>query len=166
MPTKSTKAPASASTRRKLKDGEEAYVDWLHSPEGQKAEAAARRKRAQRPVVAVDTPLTAVEMREVMQKTGANLRLAKGFTDQPNDPAVIQAIIDRAAEKQTRPISIRISLEDLNAAKRLAGESGIRYQRILKDLIHDGLHSRQRAIPAPPRTKRKRAPTPKDPRRR
>jgi len=161
MPTKSTKTPAASSTRRKLKDGEEAYAEWLHSPEGQKAETAARRKRAQRPVVTIDTPLTPIEMRDVMRKTGANLRMAKGFTDKANDPTVIQAIIDRAAEKQTRPISIRISLEDLNAAKRLAGESGIRYQRILKDLIHDGLHSRQREILATPGTERKRTAVPK-----
>ncbi len=149
---------------RKLKDGEEAYVEWLHSSAGQKAETVARRKRAERPIVTVDTPITPVEMRDVMRKTGANLRMAKGFTDKPNDPAVIQSIIDRAAEKQTRPISIRISLEDLNAAKRLADESGIRYQRILKDLIHDGLHSRDRGIRATPRTERKRAAAPKDPR--
>src|SRR5690349_20352204 len=125
MPTKSTRMPANASTRRKLDDLEEAYVEWLHSREGQKAETAARRKRAQYPVVTLDTPLTPVQMRDVMRKTGANLRLAKGFTDKPNDPAVIQAIINRAP-------SIRISLRDLNAAKRLASESGIRYQRVLK----------------------------------
>jgi hypothetical protein len=99
MPTKSTRTQAKVSTTRKLKDGEGAYVKWLHSADGQKTETAARRKRAQRPVVTVDIPLTPVEMRDVMRKTGANLCMAKGFTDKPNDPAVIQAIIDREAGK-------------------------------------------------------------------
>lgn len=165
MPTKSTKTPNEASTRPKLKDDEEAYVQWLHSSAGQKAEAVARRKRAQRPVITVETPLTPSEMREVMRETGANVHMAKGFTEKPNDPAVIQAIIDRAAVKQTRPISIRIPVADLNAVKRLAGQSGIRYQTILKDLIHEGLHSRNGQVAGTAAPENKRALAPKNTRR-
>ena len=143
MPTKSTQTPSTKSKRPKLKDDEDAYVEWLHSPEGQQAEDEARAKRRGRPVIIVDTPLTPTEMRDVMRKTGASLRMMKGFTQKPSDPSIIQGILDRAAEKATQAISIRIPVADLEAAKRLAEKTGLGYQTILKDLIHEGL---QRAL--------------------
>jgi predicted DNA binding CopG/RHH family protein len=65
--------------------------------------------------------------------------MEKGFTSKPNDPSVIQAIIDRAAQKATQAISIRISVADLEAAKRIAEKTGLAYQTVLKDIIHEGL---------------------------
>lgn len=139
MPRKSTKVLATKTTRPKLKDNEGVYIEWLHSPAGQKAETEARRRREKRPVIAVETPVTPSEMRELIRKTGANLRLVKGLTHKPNDPSVIQEIIDRAGQKRTRSISIRLSVEDLEAAKRLGEKTGLGYQTVLKDLIHEGL---------------------------
>jgi hypothetical protein len=55
------------------------------------------------------------------------------------DPAVLQALVDRVAAKQTQAVSIRITLEDLNAAKRMAKIAGIGYQTVLKEIIHNGV---------------------------
>ena len=139
MLTKSTKAPVTKGARPKLKDDERAYADWLQSAEGQKAEAEARRKRGPRPVLTVDTPLTPNEMVEIAKKTGARVLMTKGTTERPNERAVIEGILERAAAKATQAISLRIPVEDLEAAKRLAAQTGIGYQVILKDLIHEGL---------------------------
>jgi hypothetical protein len=93
----------------------------------------------QKPILEIDTPLTPTESVQVMKATGARLHMKGGFTHKPSDSSVIQAIIDRAAQRATQAISIRIPVADLEAAKRLAEKTGLGYQTILKDLIHEGL---------------------------
>ena len=136
MPTKST-TPAKAKTRKFKTEAE--YVDWLHSPEGREAERQHVLKSREKPILEIDMPLTPRESVDVMKATGARLHMKGGFTQTPNDSSVIQAIIDRARGKATQAISIRIAVEDLEAAKRLAEKTGLGYQTILKDLIHEGL---------------------------
>ena len=115
------------------------YADWLHTPEGRAAERRALAARASRPTLTIDTPLTPDEMAEIVKKTGAGLRMTKGLAKRPNERAVIEEILARAASKTTQAISLRIPVGDLEAAKRLAAKTGIGYQAILKDLIHEGL---------------------------
>jgi hypothetical protein len=136
MPTKST-TPTKAKARKFKTEAE--YVDWLHSPEGREAERQHILKSRQKPVLEIDAPLTPTESVQVMKATGARLHMRGGFTQRPNDPSVIEGIIARAREKATQAISIRIPVADLEAAKRLAEKTGLGYQTILKDLIHEGL---------------------------
>lgn len=105
-------------TKQKLTEAE--YVDWLHSPEGREHEHQAMLKASNKPVIEIETPITPQAATQIMKATGAKLHVRKGFTQTPDDQAVIQAIINRAAQKTTQAISIRIPTEDLEAAKRLA----------------------------------------------
>ena len=41
--------------------------------------------------------------------------------------------------KQTQSVSLRIPLADLEAAKKIAEKTGIGYQTVLKEMIHEGL---------------------------
>lgn len=119
------------------------YVDWLHSPEGRAWNREQNLKSLDKPIVVIDTPITVKESVQVMKATGARLHMKGGFAQKPNDPKAIEAIIDRARGKATQAISLRIPVADLEAAKRLAEKTGLGYQTILKDLIHEGL---QRAL--------------------
>ena len=139
MPKKSTKTPVAPGTRPKLKGNERNYADWLHTPEGQEFERKAHLKARERPTLVVDVPITPTEAVQLHKQTGANLVLKQGSTMTPNEPGVIEGLLARAAAKATQAISLRIPVEDLEAAKRLAAETGIGYQVILKDLIHEGL---------------------------
>jgi len=53
-------------------------------------------------------------------------------------PAEIVAA-EIAKQKQTQPITIRLSIADIECAKALAVRKGIGYQTYLKSLIHQAL---------------------------
>ena len=55
------------------------------------------------------------------------------------DPKVLEQLMEQAKESATRAISIRISITDLERAKRVAEETGVGYQTVLKQAIRDGL---------------------------
>ena len=129
-------------TKPKFKNEAE-YVDWLHSPEGRAWNREQNIKAMKKPMLTIETPITLQESVKIMKATGARLHVKKGFKQKPNNPSVIQDILNRAAEKATQAISIRIPIADLEAAKRLAEKTGLGYQTILKDIIHEGL---QRAL--------------------
>jgi predicted DNA binding CopG/RHH family protein len=47
--------------------------------------------------------------------------------------------MEQAKETATRAISIRIPIADLERAERIAGETGVGYQTVLKRAIREGL---------------------------
>jgi predicted DNA binding CopG/RHH family protein len=47
--------------------------------------------------------------------------------------------MEQAKESATRAISIRIPIADLERAARIAGETGVGYQTVLKRAIREGL---------------------------
>jgi hypothetical protein len=109
MPRKSTDA-------RKVKsEAEEA--DWYATPEG--------RRRTQREF--------ARALRDGTIRRSAGLNVAK------TDPKILQQLMEQAKETATRAISIRIPVADLERAKRIAEETGVGYQTVLKQAIRDGL---------------------------
>ena len=55
------------------------------------------------------------------------------------DPKVLEQLMEQAKESATRAISIRIPITDLERAKRVAEETGVGYQTVLKQAIRDGL---------------------------
>jgi hypothetical protein len=55
------------------------------------------------------------------------------------DPAILEALMQKARDKMTQAVSLRIPQSDLDAAKRIAVERGIGYQTVLKELIHQGV---------------------------
>jgi len=47
--------------------------------------------------------------------------------------------MELAKENATRAISIRVPIADLERARRIAEETGVGYQTVLKQAIRDGL---------------------------
>jgi predicted DNA binding CopG/RHH family protein len=47
--------------------------------------------------------------------------------------------MEQAKESATRAISIRIPIADLERASRIAGQTGVGYQTVLKRAIREGL---------------------------
>jgi len=57
------------------------------------------------------------------------------------DPKVLERLMEQAKETATRAISIRIPIADLERAERIAGETGVGYQTVLKRAIREGLRN-------------------------
>jgi hypothetical protein len=109
MPRKSTDVPTFKS------DAEEA--DWYATPEG--------RRQTQREFVRA--------LRAGTLSRSSGLKVAK------TDPQALAQLMEQAKERATRAISIRLPIADLERAKRIAGETGVGYQTVLKRAIREGL---------------------------
>src|SRR5712691_3997281 len=101
MPRKSTKPSESRSEREE--------ADWYASPEG--------RRQTQREF-------------ERALKDGTLVR-SSGSRIPRTDPKVLEALLEQAKAKATRPVSIRLSLADIELAKSIASKQGIGYQTVL-----------------------------------
>lgn len=55
------------------------------------------------------------------------------------DDAVLRELMERAKERATRAISIRLSIADIERAKAVAKQQGVGYQTVLKAAIHKAL---------------------------
>ncbi len=89
----------------------------------------------------VETEKTAMDdqLCDTMKRTGAMIHFKNGLKLKRTNPAIIQEIRNRVKAKQTQAVSLRIPVADLEAAKKLAANTGIGYQTLLKELIHEGL---------------------------
>jgi len=92
-------------------------ADWYTTPEG--------RRQTQRQF--------AHALRAGELSRSAGLRVTK------TDPKVLQQLMELAKENATQAISIRVPIADLERAKRIAEETGVGYQTVLKQAIRDGL---------------------------
>jgi phosphoglycolate phosphatase-like HAD superfamily hydrolase len=54
-------------------------------------------------------------------------------------PRLLAELLEQAKAKATRPVSIRLSVADLEMAKKIGHDKGIGYQTVLKEAIHHGL---------------------------
>ena len=52
---------------------------------------------------------------------------------------MLQRLMEQAKENATRAISIRIPIVDLERARRIAEETSMGYQAVLKQAIREGL---------------------------
>ena len=109
MPGKSTKL-----SEPRPKPGE---TDWYASPEG--------RRQTQREF-------------ERALKNGTLIR-STGSPIPKTDPNVLVRLLEQARMNATRPVSIRLSIADIELAKSLASKQGIGYQTVLKQAIRKGL---------------------------
>jgi len=109
MPRKSANVPRFKS------EAEEA--GWHATPEG--------RRQTQREFV------RALRAGTLRQSSG--LKVAKA------DPKTLEQLMEQAKESATRAISIRIPIADLERAKRIADQTGVGYQTVLKRAIREGL---------------------------
>ena len=109
MARKSTNVPRFKS------EGEEA--DWYATPEG--------RRQTEHEF--------ARALRAGTLSRSAGLKAAK------TDPRFLEQLMQQAKASATRPISLRIPIADLERAKRIAEETGVGYQTVLKQAIREGL---------------------------
>ncbi len=68
----------------------------------------------------------------------------KGLSAKRTDPAVLEALLEKARATMTQAVSLRIPNSDLDAAKAIAGKKGIGYQTVLKNAIRAGLRVAER----------------------
>ena len=109
MPRKSTKLNES---RRKTEE-----ADWYASPEG--------RRQTQREF-------------ERALKDGTLAR-SPGSRIPRTNPDVLKTLLEQAKANATRPVSIRLSVADIELAKEIASKRGTGYQTVLKEAIRYGL---------------------------
>jgi predicted DNA binding CopG/RHH family protein len=77
-------------------------------------------------------------------KNGTVIRSA-GSSIQRTNPKVFEKLLEQAKINATRPVSIRLSIADIELAKSIASKRGIGYQTVLKQAMRKGLHSQQRS---------------------
>jgi hypothetical protein len=91
-------------------------ADWLQSPAG--------RRHSER----------------TYAKAKREGKLVKGPTNvAPTDPAVLQELVNRVRAKRTQAVSLRLTVSDIEAAKKIGAQTGLGYQTVLKELISKGL---------------------------
>jgi len=76
-------------------------------------------------------------------KKGTLIRSA-GSGIQRTNPRVLEKLLEQAKINATRPVSIRLSIADIELAKSIASKRGIGYQTVLKQAMRKGLHRQQR----------------------
>jgi hypothetical protein len=64
----------------------------------------------------------------------------------PTDPAVLQELVDRVRAKQTQAVSLRLTVSDIEAAKKIGAQTGLGYQTVLKEIISKGLANSLRQL--------------------
>jgi len=109
MPRKLTKRHESGSGTQE--------TDWYASPEG--------RRQTQREF-------------ERALKDGTLIH-SSGLRVPRTDTNVLRILLERAKAKATRPVSIRLSVADIELAKDIASRRGTGYQTVLKEAIRHGL---------------------------
>lgn len=107
--------PRKSTKRREPASAPEA--DWYASPQG--------RRQTQREF-------------ERALKDGT-LVYSRGTRVPRTDPALLSKLLERAKANATRPVSIRLSVADIERAKDIAFGKGTRYQTVLKEAIRVGL---------------------------
>jgi hypothetical protein len=110
MPPKSKKLHESESGTENL--------DWYASPEG--------RRQTQREFE------RALRAGTLIHSTGSRIPRTK--------PDVLKKLLEQAKANATRPVSIRLSVADIERAKSIASKRGTGYQTVLKQAIRVGLN--------------------------
>jgi hypothetical protein len=92
-------------------------TDWYASPEG--------RRQTQREF-------------ERALRNGTLVR-SSGSRIPRTNPDVLNTLLEQAKANATRPVSIRLSVADIELAKDIASKRGTGYQTVLKEAIRQGL---------------------------
>jgi hypothetical protein len=115
MARKSNKPTGPPSFKNEAEEG-----DWWDSPAGRR--------------------FASEHMNESVRNGTAKIK--SGVKMKRTDPAVLQALVDRVAAKQTQAVSIRLPNGDIGAAKKIAQKTGIGYQTVLKEIMPSTPHCR------------------------
>jgi hypothetical protein len=109
MPRKSKKLPISRS--------ESQEAAWSSTPEG--------RRQTQREFE------RALRKGEVVVSAGSKIHRT--------EPGILADLMEKAKQRATRAVSIRIPVADLERARAIAEKKGVGYQSVMKQAIREGL---------------------------
>jgi predicted DNA binding CopG/RHH family protein/uncharacterized DUF497 family protein len=114
-------------------------ADWYHTPAGRRHTSRQFEKALRKGIIETESR-DFDEVKQLMKDNPGRLVRAKnGLNIKRTDPAVLQKLYDAAIAKITRPISLRIPIADIEAARVIAKKTGVGYQTVLKQAIKDGL---------------------------
>jgi hypothetical protein len=71
-------------------------------------------------------------------KNGTLIR-SSGSRIPRTNPGVLETLLNQAKANATRPVSLRLSIADIELARSIASKRGIGYQTVLKQAIRKGL---------------------------
>ena len=134
MPRKS-----SQTSRKKNFKNETGEADWLSSPGGRRAVSRSFRVAMQKGVIQSEVRTFDEQLAELKNSRGRVVRFKHGMDVKPAGPAILQKLYGEAVAGITKPVSLRLPVNDIAAAKALAAKQGIGYQTLLKHLIRAGL---------------------------
>jgi len=130
---------SSAASKKPSFKNEAEEAEWYHTPEGQRSVSRSFGAGMGKVVIQSDAR-TFGELRTALKKAGPGRAVqAKNLKVKRTEPAVLEALMEKARASMTQAISLRIPVMDLDAAKRIAAKKGVGYQSVLKQAIHDGL---------------------------
>jgi predicted DNA binding CopG/RHH family protein len=105
------------STRTRESSAKPEEIDWYASPEG--------RRQTEREFE------RALKQGTLVHSAGSHISRT--------DPDVLKSLLEQAKENATRPVSLRLSIADIELAKDIASKRGLGYQTVLKEAIRHGL---------------------------
>lgn len=114
-------------------------ADWFASPAGRRHAEATLRRAIKKGLIETDSRERDVKAEAKATREGRAVLYRKGLNVQKTDPKVLAELLENARASMTRPVSLRIPVSDLDAAKRIAEKKGVGYQTVLKDIIRAGL---------------------------
>ncbi len=129
----------SSETSRKKNFKNEKEADSLSSPVGRRSVSRSFRAAMQKGVIESEARTFDEQLAELKNSRGRVVRFNHGMDVKPADPAVLQKLYGEAVAGITKPVSLRLPVKDIAAAKALAAKQGIGYQTLLKHLISAGL---------------------------
>jgi predicted DNA binding CopG/RHH family protein len=115
-------------------------ADWYASPEGRRdaEESLARAIRKGKVIVTDETDMSPKTLNRAA-KEDAIIVYREGTKVRKTDPKKLQELVERAHAAVLKPVSLRISQGDIEAAKAIGKREGVGYQTVLKDAISEGL---------------------------
>ena len=134
MPRKSLETNKKPSFKNEAEE-----ADWLSSAVGRRYVSRKFRDALRKGIIQSEARSFDEQMAEIKNSQGRAVRFPHGMDVKPTDPAVLQKLYDQAVAAITKPVSIRIPVNDIAAAKALAEKRGIGYQTLLKEIIREGL---------------------------
>ncbi len=116
-------------------------ADWYTSPAGRRQTTRQFQQAIRKGVITTESRDLEEVNRLVKQNPGRAIVVKNGLNIKRTDPAVLQKLMEEARASMTKPVSLRLAIGDLEAAKRLAEKKGVGYQTVLKQIIEKGLRN-------------------------
>jgi hypothetical protein len=130
--------PKKSTIRKPQFKTEAEEADWYHTPEGKRHSERTSHKALRKGRIVVEEKIP-MGQAIGLARSGKAVVLKKGAAIETTDPAILRDLMNRAKARQTRAVSLRIPVSDIEAAKKIGSQTGLGYQTVLKEIISRGL---------------------------